>query len=131
MPDAAGLAESLRPELLKIFKPAFLGRVTLVPYFPLGDDIMRQIVDLQLKRIARRVVENYKAEFRYEPALIEGIAQRCKEVESGARNIDHILTRGLLPEMSGHFLSRMADGLPIKSVDVAMDDSGKFQYHIQ
>ncbi|HUL07781.1 MAG TPA: type VI secretion system ATPase TssH [Candidatus Acidoferrum sp.] len=130
MPDAAGLAESLRPDLLKIFKPAFLGRVTLVPYFPLGDDIMRQIVELQLKRIARRVTENYKAEFSYEPALIEGIAQRCKEVESGARNIDHILTRGLLPEMSGLFLSRMADGLPIKSAHVAMDQSGKFQYRI-
>jgi type VI secretion system protein VasG len=130
MPDAAGLAESLRPDLLKIFKPAFLGRVTLVPYFPLSDDIMRQIVELQLKRIARRVTENYKAEFSYEPALIEGISQRCKEVESGARNIDHILTRGLLPEMSALFLSRMADGLPIKSAHVAMDQSGKFQYRI-
>ncbi len=130
MPDAAGLAESLRPDLLKIFKPAFLGRVTLVPYFPLSDEIMRQIIELQLKRIVRRVAENYKAEFTYEPALIEGIAQRCKEVESGARNIDHILTRGLLPEMSGLFLARMADGLPIKSAHVAMDQSGNFQYRI-
>jgi type VI secretion system protein VasG len=130
MPDAAGLAEALRPDLLKIFKPAFLGRVTLVPYFPLGDDIMKQIVELQLKRIGRRVAENYKGEFTYEPALIEGISARCKEVESGARNIDHILTRGLLPEMSGLFLARMADGLPIKSVHVAMDQSGKFQYRL-
>jgi type VI secretion system protein VasG len=130
MPDAAGLAEALRPDLLKIFKPAFLGRVTLVPYFPLSDDIMRQIVELQLKRIAKRVAENYKAEFTYEPALIEGIQQRCKEVESGARNIDHILTRGLLPEMAGHFLSRMADGLALKSVAVSMDGSGQFQYRM-
>jgi type VI secretion system protein VasG len=130
MPDAAGLAEALRPDLLKIFKPAFLGRVTLVPYFPLSDDIMRQIVDLQLKRIAKRVAENYKAEFTYDPGLIEGIQQRCKEVESGARNIDHILTRGLLPEMAAHFLSRMADGLALKSVAVSMDASGKFQYHM-
>ncbi len=130
MPDAAGLAEALRPDLLKIFKPAFLGRVTLVPYFPLGDDIMRQIVDLQLKRIAKRVAENYKAEFTYDPGLIEGIQQRCKEVESGARNIDHILTRGLLPEMAGHFLARMADGLALKSVDVSMDAAGKFQYRM-
>jgi type VI secretion system protein VasG len=130
MPDAGGLAEALRPDLLKIFKPAFLGRVTLVPYFPLSDEIMKQIVELQLKRIARRVNENYKGEFTYEPALIEGISARCKEVESGARNIDHILTRGLLPEMSGLFLARMADGLPIKSVHVAMDQSGKFQYRL-
>jgi type VI secretion system protein VasG len=130
MPDAAGLAEALRPELLKTFKPAFLGRVTMVPYFPLGDAIMRQIVELQLKRIARRVTENYKAEFTYDPGLPDGIAQRCKEVESGARNIDHILTRGLLPEMAGNFLSRMADGAAIKSVHVAMDDAGRFQYRM-
>ena len=130
MPDAAGLGEALRPELLKTFKPAFLGRVTMVPYFPLGDAIMRQIVELQLKRIARRVTENYKAEFTYDPGLPDGIAQRCKEVESGARNIDHILTRGLLPEMAGNFLSRMADGAAIKSVHVAMDDAGRFQYRM-
>jgi type VI secretion system protein VasG len=130
MPDAAGLAEALRPELLKTFKPAFLGRVTMVPYFPLGDAIMRQIVELQLKRIARRVAENYKAEFTYDPGLPDGIAQRCKEVESGARNIDHILTRGLLPEMAGNLLSRMADGAAIKSVHVAMDDAGRFQYRM-
>ena len=131
MPDAAGLAEALRPELLKIFKPAFLGRVTLVPYFPLGDEIMKQIVELQLKRIARRVADNYKAKFTFAPQLVDGIAQRCKEVESGARNIDHILTRGLLPEMSAQFLARMADGLALKSVDVSMDASGKFQYRIE
>src|SRR5262249_32768647 len=129
-PDISGLAEALRPELLKIFKPAFLGRVTLVPYFPLDDKVMRQIIELQLKRIVRRVRENYKAEFAYDPALVEGIAQRCKEVESGARNIDHILTRGLLPEVSAQILSRMADGLDFKSVHVTMDGGGKFEYRI-
>ena len=102
----------------------------MVPYFPLGDAIMRQIVELQLQRIARRVTENYKAEFTYDPGLPDGIAQRCKEVESGARNIDHILTRSLLPEMAGNFLSRMADGAAIKSVHVAMDDAGRFQYRM-
>ncbi len=129
-PDIGGLAEALRPELLKIFKPAFLGRVTLVPYFPLDDKVMRQIIELQLKRIVRRVRENYKADFTYDPALVEGIAQRCKEVESGARNIDHILTRGLLPEVSAQILSRMADGLDFESVHVTMDGGGKFDYRI-
>ena len=129
-PDISGLAEALRPELLKIFKPAFLGRVTLVPYFPLGDQVMRQIIELQLKRIVRRVRENYKADFTFDPALVEGIAQRCKEVESGARNIDHILTRGLLPEVSAQILSRMADGQDFSSVYVSMDGGGKFEYRI-
>ncbi|OYV54623.1 MAG: hypothetical protein B7Z71_13545, partial [Acidocella sp. 21-58-7] len=81
-PDAAGLAEALRPELAKYFKPAFLGRVTIVPYFPLSDDVIRQIVTLQLNKIARRVRDSYKASFTYEPELVETIAARCKEAKS-------------------------------------------------
>jgi type VI secretion system protein VasG len=127
-PDAAGLAEALHPELLKTFKPAFLGRVAMVPYFPLGDASMRRIVELQLGRIRRRVKENHRAEFAYAPELVAGIAARCTEVESGARNVDHILTRTLLPEMSGEFLARMAEGKPIAKIQVSMDGDGTFQY---
>jgi type VI secretion system protein VasG len=129
-PDSEGLAEALRPDLLKTFKPAFLGRVTLVPYFPLTDDVMRGIIELQLGRIRRRVEENYKAKFTYNPTLVSGIADRCKEVESGARNVDHILTRTLLPELSKEFLARMATGQAIQAVDVAIDGTGNFQYRI-
>jgi type VI secretion system protein VasG len=128
MPDAAGLAEALRPDLLKIFKPAFLGRVTLVPYFPLSDDVLRQIVKLQLERIRRRVVENYKVQCAYDPALIEMIAERCKEAESGARNIESILSRGLLAELSGQILSRLADGSNIQKVDISIAGDGNFRF---
>jgi type VI secretion system protein VasG len=131
MPDAAGLAEALRPELLKFFKPAFLGRVTLVPYFPLGDDVLRQIVKLQLERIRRRVLENYKAPFTYEPALIENIAARCKEVESGARNIESILSRGLLPELSARVLAKMAEGETVQAVSIGIDEDGGFKYALK
>jgi len=127
-PDAAGLAEALHPELLNTFKPAFLGRVTLVPYFPLTDDVMRKIVELQLGRIRRRVEENHRAEFHYDPELVAGIAERCTEVESGARNVDHILTRTLLPEMSAEFLARMADDVPIAAVKVGLNGDGSFRY---
>ena len=127
-PDAAGLAEALHPELLKTFKPAFLGRVTLVPYFPLSDDVMRSIVELQLGRIRRRMQENHRAAFDYDPALVAGIAGRCTEVASGARNVDHILTRTLLPEMSAEFLARMAAEEPISAVHVSLGPDGKFQY---
>jgi type VI secretion system protein VasG len=127
-PDAAGLAEALHPELLKTFKPAFLGRVVLVPYFPLGDASMRRIVELQLGRIGRRVRENHRAEFTYAPELVAGVAARCTEVESGARNVDHILTRSLLPEMSAEFLARMAEGKPIAKIHVSMNADGAFQY---
>ena len=127
-PDAAGLAEALHPELLNTFKPAFLGRVTLVPYFPLTDDVMRKIVELQLGRIGRRLEENHKAQFDYDPELVAGIAQRCTEVESGARNIDHILTRTLLPELSAEVLARMANEEPISAVKISLSAEGAFQY---
>jgi type VI secretion system protein VasG len=129
-PDAAGLAEALRPELMKYFKPAFLGRVTLVPYFPLSDAIIRQIVGLQLNRIRRRVHESYRASFDWEPALIETIAARCTESSSGARNVENILSRTLLPELSAQVLARLAEGQGISAVRVGMDPSGSFRYEL-
>ncbi|MCI0629483.1 MAG: type VI secretion system ATPase TssH [Phycisphaerales bacterium] len=130
-PDPAAFIEALHPELLKTFKPAFLGRVTVVPFYPLADDVMRKIIELQLGRIRRRVRENYKATFTYSPELVASIADRCKEVSTGARNVDHILTRTLLPEISAEFLSRMAEGQPITSVNVSVNNEGRFEYAIQ
>jgi type VI secretion system protein VasG len=129
-PDAEGLGASLFPELLKTFKPAFLGRLAVVPYFPLTDDVMKRIIRLKLDKVARRVRENYKATFSYTPELIDRIAERCTEVDTGARNVDHILTRTLLPQMSGEFLSRMAEGAPINAVEVTIGDDGGFKYSI-
>ncbi len=131
MPDAEGLAEALRPELLKVFKPAFLGRVTLVPYFPLSDDVMKGIAGLQLGRIGQRVRDNYQAEFSYAPELVDSIVARCQETESGARNIDHILTRSLLPELAGRFLERMADGDGVSRVNVSIAEDETFIYGIE
>ncbi|HEX4112752.1 MAG TPA: type VI secretion system ATPase TssH [Stellaceae bacterium] len=130
IPDATGLAEALRPELLKIFKPAFLGRVTTVPYFPLSDAVLREIVKLQLERIRRRVAENYKASCSYDPGLVDRIAERCKEVESGARNIESILSGGVLPELSARILARMADGDTIHNVAIGIDADGGFSYRL-
>jgi type VI secretion system protein VasG len=130
-PDAAVLAEALRPELLKYFKPAFLGRVTLVPYFPLSEEVIRQIVGLQLGRIRLRVRDSYQAGFEYEPALVETIAARCTESGSGARNIEHILSRTLLPELSAEILARLAENRPVGRVSVGVDPSGSFRYQVQ
>jgi type VI secretion system protein VasG len=123
-PDAAGLAEALRPELAKFFKPAFLGRVTLVPYFPLSDAIIRQIVVMQLERIRARVLESYRATFDWTPELVEMIAARCTESSSGARNVENILTRTLLPELSGDVLARLAEGETIRSVQAGIKPDG-------
>ncbi len=129
-PDPDVLAEALRPDLLKWFKPAFLGRVIVVPYYPITDQVMRQIIELQLGRIRTRLHENHRAEFAYDEALVNAVASRCTEVESGARNVDHILTRTLLPELSREFLARMAAGEAISRVHVSVDGAGAFTYDI-
>ncbi len=129
MPDWQALTEMLRPELLKHFKPAFLGRLKIVPYYPITDKNMRQIVKLKLDRIAKRMKENRNVSFVYDDSLIEAIASRCKEVESGARNVDHILTNTLLPDMSNELLSRMAKAEQFKEVKVTLDGQG-FKFSI-
>ena len=129
-PDAAGLADALMPELMKFFKPAFLGRVNLVPYFPLSPEIIRQIVVLQLGRIGRRVRESYGAKFAWDKELVDVIAARCTETSSGARNVEKILSRTLLPELSAEVLSRLAEGVTINGITVGVDTGGSFQYHI-
>jgi type VI secretion system protein VasG len=130
-PEPEGLVEALRPELLKIFKPALLGRMVVVPYYPITEDVMRAIIKLQLSRIGQRLAENHGATFAYDETVVDEIANRCKEVESGARNVDHILTRTLLPEMSGQFLACMASGQPVASARVSVDGRGQFQYEIR
>ncbi len=129
-PDAAGLADALMPELMKVFKPAFLGRVTLVPYFPLSPDVIKKIVGLQLNRVRRRVQEAYGAKFAWDDSVVQTIADRCTETSSGARNVEKILSRTLLPELSGEVLSRLADGGTIDAITVGVDTAGSFQYHI-
>jgi type VI secretion system protein VasG len=118
------------PELMKTFKPAFLGRVTLVPYFPLSPDIIKKIVELQLNRVRRRVHETYGAKFLWDGSLIDTIAARCTETSSGARNVEKILSRTLLPELSAEVLSRLAEGDAIDSITVGVDTAGSFQYAI-
>jgi len=129
-PDPEELVEKLRPTLLRAFKPAFLGRAIVVPYYPIGDESMRRIIELQLGRIRARLQENNRVRFTYDDALVAEIARRCTEVESGARNVDHILTRTLLPEISREYLARMASEASIARVHVAVDEGG-FRYQIE
>jgi type VI secretion system protein VasG len=129
-PPPAVLGEALMPELTKYFKPAFLGRVTLVPYVPLSEAAIRQIVELQLLRIRQRVNYSYGAKFDYEQQLVETIAQRCTETSSGARNIEKILSNTLLPELSAEVLAWLGDGRSVNGVHVAVDTGGTFSYTI-
>ena len=126
-PDARGLAEAIAPELQKVFKPAFLGRLVVVPYRPIADAVMRRIVCLQLDRIGRRVRENHRVGFSYDDAVVDRIADRCTQVATGARNVDHLLTGTLLPALARTFLDLMAEGRAASSVRIDLDAQGDFR----
>jgi type VI secretion system protein VasG len=130
MPSPEALAEAIHPELLKSFKPAFLGRITVIPYFPLGDKIMRQIATLKLGKIARRIREHYDIPFTWTEAVLDHIVSRCTEVDSGARNVDKILNGSMLPQLSAEFLAKMADGVPVTSAAVDVGSDGHFVYSL-
>ena len=127
-PSPEGLAKAMKPELNKIFKPAFMGRLVTVPYFPLRDEAMKTIVTLKLRKIQRRIRENHKIELNYDPAVVAEVAKRCTEVESGARNVDNILTNTMLPDISRYLLSRMADRQKPSAIRVSVAENGTFIY---
>ncbi len=129
-PEPAGLVDAVKPELNKAFKPALLGRMVTVPYYPISDDILRLIIKLQLGKIKNRIADNHGAQFSYDDSVIDTVAKRCTDVDSGARNVYNILTGTLLPEMSGEVLSRMASGEGIKKVHVSVGEGEKFAYEI-
>jgi len=129
-PDPPALAEALGPELRKIFKPAFLGRLIVVPYYPIDDSSLRTIIRLKLEQIGKRMKETHHVPFTYSEELISSIVGRCTEVESGARNVDHILTGTLLPEVSKEMLSRMMTGNALSKVHVSADANKGFEYEI-
>lgn len=131
MPAAEALADMVRGELLKYFKPAFLGRLVIVPYYPLADNVIQEIVRLNLEKIRKRFRDNYKAELTYSEELVAAIAARCTEVDTGARNVDHILTQILLPELSGELLKRMAIGEICTEIYVYLDSAGEFTYRFE
>jgi type VI secretion system protein VasG len=118
----------VRPALSAHFKPAFLGRLVVVPYLPLGDDQLRRIVNLKLHAIEERVGQTYGAELSWDAAVVDAIVARCTETESGARTIDHLLTHTLLPELSGHVLDRLADRAEFDLVSVGLDEVGDFSF---
>lgn len=127
-PGPEALVKALKPELNKIFKPAFLGRMVIVPYFPVRDEALKKIITLKLSKIQRRLRENHKVELTYDDALLDEVARRCTEVESGARNVDNILTNTLLPEISKRLLSRMAEGERLATIHAGIGPEGSFVY---
>ncbi|MYM66369.1 type VI secretion system ATPase TssH [Pseudoduganella sp. FT55W] len=130
-PSPEELEQLLRPALVKHFKPAFLGRVKVAPYYPIPDAVLAQIIALKLARIAQRIQHHHHAEFTYEPSLVDAVLARCTEVDSGARNVDHILNGTLLPEIAQAVLEKMAQEQSISRIKVNANSKGQFKYTVK
>ena len=129
-PDPAAFADAVFPELLKTFKPAFLGRVKIIPYYPLSDEVLRNIIKLKVGKIVRRVREHYRADLTFSDSFTDEIARRCTESDIGARQIDNVLAKTLQPELAAQFLARLAAQEPFTKAHVSVHDDGKFVYQL-
>jgi type VI secretion system protein VasG len=127
LPDADGIAKALRAPMLKTFPAALLGRIVVIPYYPLSDDMLGRIIRLQMDRVVARIGRNHGVTLRYDDAVVNLIASRCTEPESGGRMIDAILTNTVLPQISREFLERMSQSNPTSEVEIGVSD-GELNY---
>lgn len=130
LPSSDELLDALRPDLIETFKPAFLGRLTVVPYYPIHAEVMREIVDLKLGRIGQRIADHHHADLVYDRTLVAEVASRCTDRNSGARSVDQILTGTLLPGIAETMLERMAQGVSIQKIAVGARDDATFSYEL-
>lgn len=128
MPAPEMIVDQLKPELDQVFKPAFLGRLVIIPYYPVRDEVLKRIIHLKLNRIKRRLADTHGVLLDYDEALVDQIASRCTEVESGARNVDNILTHTLLPDVASILLGAMASSERPDRIAVGVEADGSFAY---
>ncbi|MDH3224247.1 MAG: type VI secretion system ATPase TssH, partial [Gemmatimonadota bacterium] len=128
MPNEVGLAKALKPELDTQFKPAFMGRTVVIPYFPVRDEALKTIIGLKLGKIQRRLRAAHGISLSLDDGAVDAIAERCTEVESGARNIDNILTNTMLPAISRILLESLAEEDELAEILVTLDGGGDFEY---
>lgn len=127
-PSAEEITSAIRPTLNKHFKPALVGRMTVIPFFPLPPEALKEIVRLKLSRLVNRLRDTHRMALAYEDSVVEQITARCREVETGARNIDHIMQGTLLPKISTEILQRMSLGPLPEKLTLGMDGSGEFTF---
>jgi len=127
-PEVDELVSQIRPVLSRHFKPALLARMTIVPFYPIGGDAMKEIVRLKLSHLQNRLWDSHRMQLKFEAKVIESIADRCREVETGARNIDHIMSGTLLPRISTEVLQQMSLGPLPDKLSVGVDEKGEFAY---
>ena len=125
-PDPDTLVEAIRPVLSAHFRPALLARMRIIPFFPISSDAMGDIVKIKLDRLGNRMRESHRMTFSYSPEVVDQIAKRCTEVETGARNIDHIISGTLLPRLSTHIVERMGAQAPLNALELGIGADGDF-----
>ena len=130
-PDPEALMEAIRPVLSDHFKPALLARMQIVPFFPIRKDVMGEIVKLKLDKVGKRLEASHKIAFSYSPEVVQQIAARCTEVETGARNIDYIINGNLLPHISTEILGRMGSETMPTSLKVGIGEDGAFNLELR
>ncbi len=129
-PEPKQMLELLQPNLHKAFKPAFLGRMTVIPFYPMHDDLLAQIIEHKLSKIVKRLHHRHRAVLSYDDDLIELILARCTEVDSGARNIDHILSGTVLPQLASHILTAMVDGTTPSHIHINVSSDDQIHYQM-
>jgi len=127
MPNAEGLEKAMRGPLTKVFPDALLNRLMVVPFYPISKQVLQSIIKLNLSRVEKRVKENHKVPFTYEPSVPELIGQRCSELERGARMVDALITNTILPEVGREFLGRLVSGMPANRVHISVAN-GNFKF---
>jgi type VI secretion system protein VasG len=127
LPTAESMEKAMRGPLVKVFPDALLNRLMVVPYYPISKEMLKIIIGLNLRKVEKRVNENHKVPFSYEPSVPELIAQRCTELERGARLVDAMITNQLLPEIGRELLARLADGRALQRVHLGTKE-GTFTY---
>ena len=120
--DIETLQKELRAPMLQVFPAALLGRIQVIPYYPLNDATLNKIVDLQLKRIVKRIKDNHGIALSYSNDILTLISNRCSEVESGGRMIDAILTNTVLPKISKDLLTYIIDNKTINSIHLSTSE---------
>jgi type VI secretion system protein VasG len=127
LPDGEALEKAMRPHLVKKFPDALLNRLAVVPFYPISKEMLKQIIKLNLTKVEKRVKENHKIPFTYDESVPELIANRCTELERGARMVEALITNTMLPEIGHEMLARMVENKPVGRVHITVND-GNFAY---
>jgi type VI secretion system protein VasG len=125
-PGFEDVARTIRPVLSRHFRPALLARMTVVPFAPLPRDVLREIVEMKLRGLARRLDESHRIATTFAPELLDALAARCTEAETGARNVEHVIRGSLMPRLSRALLEKLSAGEHPTRVAVGLDPAGDF-----